>query len=607
MKSKLTIEELELENKALKEKLAERQKILNYTSEAIYINSPDYVIEYMNKEMIKILGGDKTGQKCYKAIFDKDDVCDWCIFKELEKGKKATTEIKHPITNRHYIVNSILLDKGSKLSNYHDITSRVEIENEINKLKIAVEQSANTIVITDINGKIEYVNPKFTELTGYSAVEAIGQNPNILSTGTQPKEFYKDMWMSISQGKIWNGEFHNKKKSGEHYWESVTITPVKDESGIIKNYLAIKEDYTARKKAEEALKQSEEKFRTLFDIIPTLLDAFDEKGKCIYWNKECEKVFGWTIDEINSVDNPLSLFYPDPEIQRQVLASVTNDAKKVFKEWHPKTKSGIELTVLWANVKLNDGTIINIGHDITTLKKTEKELKESNATKDKFFSIIAHDLRSPFNATLGFSKILLKKHHEYDVKKREGIINSIYKSAESAYILLEDLLTWARSQSNKIIYKPEKLHLKIVLFEVVSGLQALADKKNIIINDTVNDNDLLFADKNMITTILRNLISNSIKFTNNGGNIHVSTKKHHYSKLLEISVIDSGVGIPKDKIEDLFRIDKNTSTPGTEDEKGTGLGLILCKEFVEKHGGSILAKSEIGEGSMFTFTIPASN
>ena len=165
-------------------------------------------------------------------------------------------------------------------------------------------------------------------------------------------------------------------------------------------------------------------------------------------------------------------------------------------------------------------------------------------------------------------------------------------------------MTWSRSQSGVIKHLPEKLHLKILLFETMFDLQGQADKKNIIVLDDISENELIFADKNMLATVLRNLISNAIKFTSNGGSIIISSKKQENSNFLEISVEDTGVGIPKNTIDDLFRIDKNTSTRGTEDETGTGLGLILCKEFVEKHNGKIWIESEEGKGSTFLFTIP---
>ncbi len=238
------------------------------------------------------------------------------------------------------------------------------------------------------------------------------------------------------------------------------------------------------------------------------------------------------------------------------------------------------------------------------IKKQNKKLQELNSTKDKFFSIIAHDLKSPFNCTLGFSNILLKKHKNYDNEKREKIIKSINDSANNAFNLLENLLTWSCSQLGGIKYLPENLNLKTLLFEIMFVLQEQANKKNISILDTISYNELIYADRNMIATILRNLISNAIKFTNKNGNVVISSKKQINSNFLEISIIDTGVGISEEKIDNLFCISKKTSTQGTENETGTGLGLIVCKEFIEKHDGEIWIESEITKGSSFYFTVP---
>jgi len=233
-----------------------------------------------------------------------------------------------------------------------------------------------------------------------------------------------------------------------------------------------------------------------------------------------------------------------------------------------------------------------------------QSLKRSNETKDKFFSIISHDLKSPFNSLLGFTDLLLQNYDTFDDAERKHIIESLNASSKNTYQLLENLLTWSRSQTGRIEYSPQEIEVKTIIYEIILLSQPAAENKSILLADHTEAVLSVFADKSMLQTILRNLISNAIKFTGNKGSVSVSAKKAKQDRFIEIRVSDTGIGIPEDIIDDLFLIDKNRSTPGTEKEQGTGLGLILCKEFVEKQGGQIWIESEVGKGSQFIFTLP---
>lgn len=238
------------------------------------------------------------------------------------------------------------------------------------------------------------------------------------------------------------------------------------------------------------------------------------------------------------------------------------------------------------------------------LKESEASLKESNKTKDKFFSIISHDLKSPINSLLGLSDLLLKHYSTYDDKMRKEFIKLINDSTKRTLYLLEDLLTWSRSQSGNIEFSIRKIKIKTLINEIVLLSQPIAQNKSIILLDKTETDISVYADKNMISTVLRNLITNAIKFTNKNGVVTVTVKNAKNQEFVEISVSDTGIGIPEDIIHDLFLLNKNKSTPGTGKESGTGLGLILCKEFVEKQGGKIWVSSEFGKGSEFVFTSP---
>lgn len=234
-----------------------------------------------------------------------------------------------------------------------------------------------------------------------------------------------------------------------------------------------------------------------------------------------------------------------------------------------------------------------------------QELNALNKTKDKFFSIIGHDLRNPFDIIMGLSEIMILDFKKMDPKNIDYYLTSIYNSSKLAHELLENLLTWARMQTGSIEYVPETFDATLKIKESVELLTASASKKKIKIKAFAKEETLIFADINMFTTIIRNLIANAIKFTNQNGNIFIYINKK--DNFQEITVEDTGVGISEENIKKLFRIDTKHATLGTEKEKGTGLGLLLCKEFIDKHGGTIWVNSEIGKGSKFTFSIPITN
>jgi PAS domain S-box-containing protein len=236
------------------------------------------------------------------------------------------------------------------------------------------------------------------------------------------------------------------------------------------------------------------------------------------------------------------------------------------------------------------------------LNKANLELKEINATKDKLFSIIAHDLRGPFTSLLGFSDLLIDNIHNYDIDKFRSLLYHINSAAKSAYTLMENLLIWARSQNKQMLFRPKKINVTTNLIDVAAGLDSLALIKNISLIFKTKDDIYGIADSNMLNTIVRNLISNAIKFCNPGGKIELEAISKNNE--IEISINDNGVGISEELKSKLFKAEVGMTLVGTSHEKGTGLGLLICKEFVEKHGGKIWVESNLGQGSKFIFTLP---
>lgn len=237
------------------------------------------------------------------------------------------------------------------------------------------------------------------------------------------------------------------------------------------------------------------------------------------------------------------------------------------------------------------------------LKESEKQLKNNISTKDKLFSIIAHDLKNPFHSILGLSELLIEEMNSCEDADNKRALTHINSSAKSTLILLDNLLNWSITQTGQASIHPEKQCLSTIIQEVFLLLNSSAENKNITLNFLYPEEIIVHADLNMIKTILRNLVSNAIKFTNLNGKINVyALRKDNF---IEITVSDNGVGMDEEALNKLFKLETNESTYGTENEKGSGLGLILCKEFVEKHGGKIWVESESGKGSSFKFTLPS--
>lgn len=236
------------------------------------------------------------------------------------------------------------------------------------------------------------------------------------------------------------------------------------------------------------------------------------------------------------------------------------------------------------------------------IKERTKELEEAIATKDLMFSIIAHDLKGPFNAILGFTKLLKDKLLKMDFDKAEKLISGMNAQARNTYNLLEDLLTWARDNSNKIAYNPIHCNISSICNEVINQLKDTAQMKSITINSFHSPEVYAYADKNMVEVILRNLITNAIKFTESLGRIDIYSEP--IGEFIEVSVSDNGIGIDEKIKANLFKSDFIESTPGTENEKGSGLGLVICNRFIERHQGEIWIENKTEKGTTIKFTLP---
>ncbi len=241
-------------------------------------------------------------------------------------------------------------------------------------------------------------------------------------------------------------------------------------------------------------------------------------------------------------------------------------------------------------------------HTHLSLKNTKESLQDEIATKNKFFSIISHDLRGSFGIILSFVQLIQENKEFLSADELNELLDDIGKTSKNTLNLLENLLEWARAQTGRLKYNPENLHVNDLSSDTIQEKQEIATNKDIKLLSEVNMEHKVFADKNMVMLVLRNLVSNAIKFTPKGGKIIISSKEE--DEFVKLAVTDTGVGIDEDKIDTLFKIDLKVSTLGTDNEQGNGLGLVLCKEFVEHNGGVIGIDSEKDKGTSVWFTLP---
>jgi PAS domain S-box-containing protein len=361
------------------------------------------------------------------------------------------------------------------------------------------------------------------------------------------------------------------------------------------------------KKQKIAISEAKELYLKIFEDFPALIWRSRLDKLCDYFNKTWLEFTGRTMEQ-EFGNGWAEGVHPDDFDSCLKTYIESFDHKRSFEmEYRMKNQLGEYRWIRDYGRPFYDldGTFLGyIGscYDITESKNNELKLLELNATKDKFFSIIAHDLKNPFNSIIGFSEYLVLLVQEKEYEKLGEFANIIYKSANKAIDLLANLMAWSQSQSGRLIFSPEVFEIFVLAEDVDLILEVMAKQKSITINNNIRRDLLGFADKEMISTVLRNLISNALKFTSENGVININATED--ANEIIISVADNGMGISSEQIDKLFLIHENHSTLGTLRETGTGLGLVLCKEFVEKNNGRIWVESQLAVGSTFYFSVP---
>lgn len=389
---------------------------------------------------------------------------------------------------------------------------------------------------------------------------------------------------------------------------NVTLSLMENETTLLKERIKkLEEENLSLRKQQVEISEAKELYLKIFEEFPALIWRSRLDKLCDYFNKTWLEFTGRTMEQEFGNGWAEGVHPDDFDFCVQTYVAAFDKRESFLMEYRMKNSLG---EYRWIRnfgrpfYDLDNSFLGYIGscYDITEIKDNELRLIELNASKDKFFSIIAHDLKSPFNSIIGFSELLLEKANENNFSKVDEIAAIIHNSSCMAMDLLANLLTWSQMETGKMTFNPEQFDISGILNDTIALMQPTADQKSIQISNSISPGTNIFADKKMINTVLRNLISNAVKFTETGGKIEISATTS--PKEVIFSVKDNGVGIPEDRIEKLFTINENISTPGTRQEKGTGLGLMLCKEFIDKNNGKIWAESIEGVGSSFSFSLP---
>ncbi|APG26559.1 hypothetical protein A7E78_00995 [Syntrophotalea acetylenivorans] len=626
------------------------QAMNNALAEGVYVTDEEGVIERINPAACKILGFSEQeliGKiahdlfHCHSdnAFISKDD-CPF--FLTVSQGQHYQSEESF----RHRSGSILTVELASRpiwvedqfhgtVTAFHDITARKVTEERLKqseetarKLSTAVEQSPTAIIITDLEGIIEYANPQFLQMTGYRENEVIGQSSRLLKSGYMPHGFYKDLWRIISAGQTWKGEMLNRRKNGELYWELDAISPIRDSFNCITHYIATKVDISDRKRMEETLRENEKIQRTLMERLPIPLVIIDAASRIIESvNPAAAQLIGSAEEQIigNRCHNFLC---PAQEDSCPILdQNQTVDSSEKLLIQHDGVQIPILKTVRKVTIKGKE-KLIECLVDIRDRLEAEESLRianrqwkeatakaehlaeaadAANMAKSTFLASMSHEIRTPLNAILGYSQ-LLQKDPDLQPAQREQI-QTINRSGDHLLELINDILEISRIEAGHVAIHPAPLDFRQMMADLASMFKLSCQQKSLQFEMTLEQElpQYLKADRAKIRQVLINLLSNAVKFTEQG---HISLQAKGSTTdqtnwVITIDISDSGRGIDPSEQDKLFEAFEQTSS-GKTSGMGSGLGLSISRAYAEQLGGELrLEESSAGSGSRFRFTFTA--
>ncbi len=611
-------------DKALKESEEKFRSIADNLSDVIFIIDAEGVINYISASYGTF---GYTPEECAGRFFgdllevgEEDKAM--LVFKDalnsIRKNNSVTLSFKRKDGSGFYgeltcSVFKVGIDNQGVLGLIRDCSDRMNREIELRKLSRAVEQNPASIVITNTEGLIEYTNPKLSEITGYSKKELIGKNPEIWSSHEKSKAEYKKFWNMIKSGKDWKGEFHNRKKNGELYWESAIVSSIKNENNEITHFLGIKEDITLRKTLEEKTIASEQRYRELFLDNPIPSYIFDEGTlEFIEVNEATVITYGYSRGEF------LSMTLKDirlPEDIPDLLEAINKLGKDAYHSSYMRhrRKDGtifpVEITSHSLPEKNDRKTRLVMAINISERVKAAEQMilarekaEASDRLKTTFLNNISHEVRTPLNGILGFADIISQS--DLSEKEKQDSIIMLFESSDrllhtiTNYMDISLLTSGSMSSISKTFFPVQ------ILRKIFDNFELACSKKKLVLFLDIpkqSDNLAVSSDQEIIQKVMSHFLDNAVKFTERGS-IHFGFK--YGENQLEFFVKDTGIGIEKDSLTEMFDMFRKEDRGPYRLFEGSGLGLSIAKGMIGIIGGSILAESVPGVGSTFGFSIP---
>lgn len=578
-----------------------------------------YKLLDINKKWLELTGLSREqviGKKCYKVFYNLTKPCEECTVKEVLTTNISTNFLrssfeKDRIKFEEKIISPLVdeigkpqrfLIKSKDLSNYYHLVDKAG-QRDVLYQRI-FESAGDAFLVHDEEGRLIEFGSKLPKLLGYSKEELKHLYIFDIDDASQSMS-YHDRKEKIKEDSyaVFETQFVCKSKKRI----SVEVSANRLKIGKTMVFFVSIRDITKRKEAENKLRESEERFRTLVENATDLIMRFDKNFRHIFVNSATKKILNIPPEDFIGKTHQEMGFDADKCIFWE------NEMERVFLNKEPSTVEfslnvhDQEFFFEWQLIPELDSegkseTLMAIARDITARKKSESDLNEALKCRDKFFSIIAHDLKNPFNALLPISKMLTENCTTMSKNQLLESTQLIHSAVKQEYNLLENLLEWSRAQVGNLKCTPRKIDVQSLVFQNLKLYETRINEKKIAISIQTDQQFSVYADEYMIDTVIRNLLSNALKFTPENGKISVRFKI--IDQLLCTEIKDSGIGINFENQQKLFRLDTNYNRLGTAQETGTGLGLILCKEFIEQNRGSIFVQSEEGKGSSFTFTLP---